>query len=215
MPATNPPSARPAGRWTRLPASGRLLAAALLVAGASAVHPPRSTAVGLARNLGLQRASPPALCAAANDSEKGLPAEDATTDDGTIVRDAVQELQAREFSSDLYAHLQKRPDYENSEMYKSLRSRVDVQDPILSDLEKVKDRDAAVPTPGQTPTEILDLVLIALREDREGTVNMTAGVETLMRFSGPGSAIHMGGQVRLLFPPPFPLFFLPLICILF
>jgi hypothetical protein len=179
-------------------ASDRLLAAALLICSAFAVHPPR-TGLGTARHAAVQRAAPPALCAELSNisdkslDEAGLASED---DDGTIVRDAAEELEAREFTTDLYAHLQKRPDYEMSEMYKSLRSRVDVPDSILSDLEKVKDRDAAVPTAGQTPNEILDLVLIALREDRESTGNVTAGVETLMRFSGPGSSIHMGGQVR-------------------
>ena len=39
-------------------------------------------------------------------------------------------------------------------------------------------------------------VLIALREDRDGDDNEAAGVETLMRFSGPGSAIHQEGQVQ-------------------
>ena len=53
----------------------------------------------------------------------------------------------------------------------------------------------AVPTVGQTPTEIIDLVLIELREDRSSSDNPAAGVETLMRFSGPGSSIHMGGKV--------------------
>jgi len=178
-------------------ACSRLLAAALLIGSASAVHPPRRAA-GVARHMAVQRATPPALCAEPpNISDKALPTDDSATedDDGSIVRGATEELQTREFTSDLYAHLQKRPDYETSELYKSLRSRVDVSDPIVSEMAQMTDRGAAVPTAGQTPTEILDLVLLALREDRESSGNVTAGVETLMRFSGPGSSIHMGGKV--------------------
>lgn len=142
------------------------------------------------------RASSSSRSASAALSLSSLPPEDSPDEaDTSLTRDLAQELETREFTSDLYAHLQKRPDYETSALYKSLRSRVDVPDPIYSDLEKVKDRDMAVPTVGQTPTEIIDLVLIELREDRSSSDNPAAGVETLMRFSGPGSSIHMGGKV--------------------
>ena len=39
---------------------------------------------------------------------------------------ALDSLQLKEFNNELYAHLSKRPEYETSDMYSSLRKRVDV-----------------------------------------------------------------------------------------
>ena len=51
----------------------------------------------------------------------------------------------------------------------------------------------STPEVGQTPGEIIDVVLIALREKRSD--DDTTGVETLMRFAGPGSSLHESAGV--------------------
>ncbi|EOD05944.1 hypothetical protein EMIHUDRAFT_453564 [Emiliania huxleyi CCMP1516] len=171
-------------------------AAALLLLGCSAYQPGAPHGPPLRH----QRSRASTLCAdgsapGADGGEGAAPKDSAAAEEDSLARDLAEEIGTREFTSELYAHLQRRPDYETSELYKALRNRIDVVDPIYSNLEEAKGREAAVPTPGQTPGEIIDLVLIALREDRADRSNPAAGVETLMRFSGPGSSIHMGSSV--------------------
>ena len=104
---------------------------------------------------------------------------------------ALQSLQLQEFNNELYEHLGKRPDYETSELYSSLRKRVDVDDPLYSELEARRERlasdPASWPTPEQTPGEVIELVLRALRDvDWPTPVH---GIEVLRNFSGAASIL--------------------------
>ena len=95
----------------------------------------------------------------------------------------------KQFNSDLYAHLNKRPEYETSELYSSLRKWQDVDDPLYSELQSRREMlsNAPLPNEEQTPGEVIELVLRALRDvdwPREGH-----GVEVLQNYSGPASIL--------------------------
>ena len=95
----------------------------------------------------------------------------------------------KDFNNELYSHLNKRPEYETSEMYSALRKRQDVDDPLYSELEARRETMAETPSPNedQTPGEVIELVLRALRDvdwPSEGH-----GVEVLRSYSGPASIL--------------------------
>lgn len=95
-----------------------------------------------------------------------------------------------EFTDELYAHLSKRPEYSTSEFYKGIKSRVDVDDPMYSELEQRREMltNASLPDPTLGPNDVIDYVLRALQDVNypyEGH-----GVEVLMNCSGSGSSIH-------------------------
>jgi len=105
---------------------------------------------------------------------------------------AASEVQG--FNDDLYAHLNQRPEYETSELYKNLRKRVDVTDPMYKELERVKWGDLldnAGPTSDTTPGEAIEVVLRALRDVDEPRPNY--GLELLQRFSSTASALGQKG----------------------
>jgi len=96
---------------------------------------------------------------------------------------------SEEFNRALYDHLAKRPEYETSELYSSLRKRQDVDDPLYNELKDRRDMLTNTPEPNddQTPTEVIELVLRALRDvdwPRPGH-----GVDCLMMYSGPASIL--------------------------
>lgn len=112
-------------------------------------------------------------------------------------QDLSAEIETRTFNEDLYRHLAQRPEYETSELYKQLRQRIDVSEPLYSSLEKNKDRALSsgqeTPDAAKTPGEVIDLVLRALREKR-GSDDVT-GIQVLMKFMSPSSSIHTGTDV--------------------
>ena len=69
----------------------------------------------------------------------------------------------QDFNDELYAHLGKRPEFETSEVYKNLRKRVDVSDPLSSELDQIKAFRSG-PTPEATPGDVIENVLRALRD---------------------------------------------------
>ena len=104
--------------------------------------------------------------------------------------EALDSQQLEAFNSDLYEHLNKRPEYETSELYSSLRKRVDVDDPLYSELKERRDRvmsDSPLPSPTQTPGEVIELVLRALRD--VDWPHAGHGVEVLRNYSSPKSAL--------------------------
>mmetsp|Transcript_15242 Transcript_15242/g.30835 ORF Transcript_15242/g.30835 Transcript_15242/m.30835 type:complete len:280 (-) Transcript_15242:334-1173(-) len=93
------------------------------------------------------------------------------------------------FTDELYAHLSKRPEYSTSEFYKGIKSRVDVDDPMYSELKQRREMltKASLPDPTLGPNDVIDYVLRALQDVNypyEGH-----GVEVLMNCSGSGSSI--------------------------
>ena len=109
--------------------------------------------------------------------------------DDSLEKDLSATLQMKEFNNELYAHLNQRPEYETSELYSQLRKRQDVDDPLYSELEKRREMlsNAPLPNEEQTPGEVIELVLRALRDvdwPRAGH-----GVEILQSYSGPGSIL--------------------------
>lgn len=105
----------------------------------------------------------------------------------------LNEMQMQEFNKGLYAHLNKRPEYETSNMYSALRKRQDVDDPLYSELKERREMLANAPLPNedQTPGEVIELVLRALRDvdwPRPGH-----GAEMLMTYSGPASILGNDG----------------------
>jgi hypothetical protein len=98
------------------------------------------------------------------------------------------------FTDELYAHLSKRPEYATSEFYKGIKSRVDVTEPMYSELDRRREMltNASLPNPSLGPNDVIDLVLRALQDvdyPYEGH-----GVEVLMNCTGPGSSINPGSQ---------------------
>ena len=94
------------------------------------------------------------------------------------------------FTDELYDHLSKRPEYSTSEFYKGIKSRVDVDDPMYSELEQRREMltNASLPDPTLGPNDVIDYVLRALQD-----VNYPYdghGVEVLMNCSGSGSSIN-------------------------
>jgi len=122
--------------------------------------------------------------------EAGITPEDVPSiSDEDLSKELSATLQMKEFNNELYAHLNKRPEYETSELYSQLRKRQDVDDPLYSELESRREMLANAPLPNeeQTPGEVIELVLRALRDvdwPREGH-----GVEVLQNYSGPASIL--------------------------
>ncbi len=115
------------------------------------------------------------------------------TDDDSL-QEEINSLNLDRFNKDLYEHLTRRPEYENSEMYAELRKRVDVDDPIYSELKARREMLASSPTPSptQTPGEVIEIVLRALRDldwPRPGH-----GVELLMSYSSKASILSGTGS---------------------
>jgi len=115
--------------------------------------------------------------------------DDAPTDDDELQQQLTDIVQMKDFNNELYAHLNKRPEYETSELYSQLRKRQDVDDPLYSELESRREMlsNAPLPNEEQTPGEVIELVLRALRDvdwPREGH-----GVEVLQNYSGPASIL--------------------------
>lgn len=112
-----------------------------------------------------------------------LPAED------TLSKELSQQVELQEFNKGLYDHLNKRPEYETSEIYSALRKRQDVDDPLYSELQARREMlsNAPLPNEDQTPGEVIELVLRALRDvdwPRPGH-----GVDVLRNYSGPASIL--------------------------
>jgi len=101
------------------------------------------------------------------------------------------ELAKDQFTTELYSHLQKRPDFETSELYSSLRKRVDVDDPIYNELKDRRDmlekNPSSLPSTEQTPGEVIELVLRALRD--VDWPHPAHGIEVLRNYSGTGSVL--------------------------
>lgn len=102
---------------------------------------------------------------------------------------AINSRELESFNSDLYEHLGRRPEYETSELYSSLRKRVDVDDPLYSELKERRAmlENAPMPSTDQTPTEVIELVLRALRDVDWPRANH--GTELLRTYSGPASIL--------------------------
>jgi hypothetical protein len=127
--------------------------------------------------------------AAVRAAESASPDDVPDISDDLLQKDLRDTLQMKEFNNELYAHLNKRPEYETSELYSQLRKRQDVDDPLYSELESRREMLANAPLPNeeQTPGEVIELVLRALRDvdwPREGH-----GVEVLQNYSGPASIL--------------------------
>jgi len=101
----------------------------------------------------------------------------------------LSDLQLEKFNSELYSHLSKRPEYETTEMYTSLRKRIDVDDPLYNELKQRREMLASAPMPSttQTPGEVIELVLRALRDVDWPRENH--GAELLRNYSGPASIL--------------------------
>lgn len=108
---------------------------------------------------------------------------------GDLEKELASALETREFNRDLYEHLGKRPEYETSELYAALRKRQDVDDPLYSELAKRRATGADTPNPNteQTPGEVIELVLRALRDVDWPTEGH--GIEVLRQYSGPASIL--------------------------
>jgi hypothetical protein len=114
--------------------------------------------------------------------------EDLPADD-SLSKELNQQVELQEFNKGLYDHLNKRPEYETSEIYSALRKRQDVDDPLYSELQARREMlsNAPLPNEDQTPGEIIELVLRALRDvdwPRPGH-----GVDVLRNYSGPASIL--------------------------
>ena len=140
---------------------------------------------------GLARAR--ALRAAADDSSPHPEAPQNT--EAVAADDDMQKewdsVQLSQFNNELYAHLGKRSDYETSELYSSLKRRVDVDDPLYSELsarrEMLESNPASLPTADQTPGEVIETVLRALRD--VDWPHPAHGIEVLRNYSGIASIL--------------------------
>jgi len=113
--------------------------------------------------------------------------------DADVSLDAkLQKMQVDKFNSELYSHLSKRPEYETTEMYSSLRKRIDVEDPLYNELKRRREmlENAPEPCATQTPGEVIELVLRALRDVDWPRENH--GAELLRSYSGPASILGDG-----------------------
>lgn len=112
-----------------------------------------------------------------------------------LTRDFSEQVELNDFTKDLYAHLNRRPEYETSEIYAALRKRQDVADPLYSELEARREMlsNAPLPNEDQTPGEIIELVLRAMRD--VDWPRPAHGVEVLRNYSGPGSILSDGEEV--------------------
>jgi hypothetical protein len=86
------------------------------------------------------------------------------------------------FNSGLYAHLRRRPEFADRELYNELSNRVDVSENVFNSWrEQVNATTRLEPRAGQTPGEVIELVLRALQDcdyPHEGH-----GIDVLQRFS--------------------------------
>jgi len=124
------------------------------------------------------------------DSPDDLP----TSADADKLANDLANFQMDEFNKGLYEHLNKRPEYETSSMYSQLRKRQDVDDPLYGELKERREMLSNAPQPNeqQTPGEVIELVLRALRDvdwPRPGH-----GVEMLQSYSGPASILGDTGR---------------------
>lgn len=87
-----------------------------------------------------------------------------------------------EFNSDLYDHLKRRPEFVDRVLYDKLSERIDVEENVFSKWrQQFNSTTKLEPTAGQTPGEVIELVLRALQDvdyPHEGH-----GVEVLQTFS--------------------------------
>ena len=158
-----------------------------LVRGANGFHPSAARSAPACR--GVAAARPRLLPTMCDARPPTSPDDIPDISDDALQKDLSETLRMKEFNSDLYAHLNKRPEYETSELYSQLRKRQDVDDPLYSELESRREMLANAPLPNeeQTPGEVIELVLRALRDvdwPRDGH-----GVEVLQNYSGPGSIL--------------------------
>ena len=88
--------------------------------------------------------------------------------DDDLQKELSETLQMKEFNDELYSHLNRRPEYETSELYSQLRKRQDVDDPLYSELESRREMLANTPAPNeeQTPGEVIECVNAAARKTR-------------------------------------------------
>ena len=118
-----------------------------------------------------------------DDSAQAADPDDLPTVD-FLSKELTQQVELQDFNRGLYEHLNKRPEYETSELYSALRKRQDVDDPLYSELEARREMLSNTPQPNeeQTPGEVIELVLRALRDvnwPRDGH-----GVEVLQNGGG-------------------------------
>lgn len=87
-----------------------------------------------------------------------------------------------EFNAGLYEHLRRRPEFANRELYNELSSRVNVSEQVFNSWrDQVNATTRLEPEAGQTPGEVVSLVLRALQDcdyPRDGH-----GIEVLQAFS--------------------------------
>lgn len=123
-----------------------------------------------------------------------LDPDDVPNERTDLSKELNEQLELNEFTKGLYDHLNKRPEYETSEIYSALRKRQDVDDPLYSELEARREMLANAPLPNeeQTPGEVIELVLRALRDVDWPRPNH--GVEVLRNYSGPGSILSTDGE---------------------
>ena len=124
-------------------------------------------------------------------SEENLDPDDvpSSMDDDSLTKELNAQLELSDFNKGLYEHLNRRPEYETSEMYSALRKRQDVDDPLYSELEARREMlsNAPLPNEEQTPGEVIELVLRALRD--VDWPRPSHGVEVLRNYSGPASML--------------------------
>ena len=118
-------------------------------------------------------------------------ADDAPELDNELSRQLKEELIKRSdspdepidsFNDDLYAHLSRRPEYETSNIYKNLRKRVDVDDPLYNELKLRREevKNAPKPNPSQSPGDVIEVVLRSLRD--MDWPSEAYGLELLMEY---------------------------------
>lgn len=175
---------------------------ALIVACSAPLHsflllPPRWTD-SLAHRGAAQTRSRVVLASSDTDAEppvdeafsKDLYAELSLRMDGDEDPADDENTELSEFTDGLYNHLSKRPEYSTSEFYKGIKSRVDVDDPMYSELEQRREMltNVALPDPTLGPNDVIDYVLRALQDADYPFPGH--GVQVLMNCSGSGSSIN-------------------------
>jgi Asp-tRNA(Asn)/Glu-tRNA(Gln) amidotransferase C subunit len=120
--------------------------------------------------------------------------DDAPTDDDELQQQLTDIVQMKDFNNELYAHLNKRPEYETSELYSQLRKRQDVDDPLYSELESRREMlsNAPLPNEEQTPGEVIEY----------GARHRIGVAAVSSRCGGGVAAWRCGGAVRFGCCPP-------------
>mmetsp|Transcript_136263 Transcript_136263/g.236934 ORF Transcript_136263/g.236934 Transcript_136263/m.236934 type:complete len:362 (+) Transcript_136263:61-1146(+) len=104
-----------------------------------------------------------------------------------IIEDDMNSMNAgelKEFNSNLYGELKKRPDYLLSELYEKMQA----EDPLISELRKRREmvEDSPMPHEEQTVGDVIELVLRVLRSKWP---HKHYGIEVLRNYASPASAL--------------------------